>query len=431
MSQARALSDQLALPCGQVLRNRIMKAALSESLATSAGVPDVKLNNLYMRWAQGGYGLVVTGNVMIDSRHMGEPGNVVVENDDHLDALTRWAKTTKDGGSAIWMQLNHPGRQANPILSRDEAVAPSAIRVDLPGVPPPRALTESDIHDIIERFAVTASIAESAGFDGVQVHAAHGYLVSQFLSPLSNTRTDDWGGSIERRARFALEVVRRIRERVSPGFAVGIKLNSADFQRGGFSEDESRSVVQFLADESLDLIEVSGGSYESPAMIGRPASAPSSTRRREAYFLEYAETVRAIAPHIPIAVTGGFRSRAGMIEAITAGACDIVGLGRPATAHPDAATQILVARTDRIDTAQTAFTLPRRLSTHPRLRTFESFVDMQWHLDQMHRMAARKEPDITRSKWLAAFNAIKHHGIDAFRRRRGLASHTQAQQAKH
>ena len=426
MSEARALSDQLVLPCGQVIRNRIMKAALSESLATSDGAPDAKLNNLYMRWAQGGYGLVVTGNVMIDRRHMGEPGNVVVESDDHRDALTRWSKTTKDGGSAIWMQLNHPGRQANPILSLEEAVAPSAVRVDLPGVPPPRALTEAEIQNIIERFAVAAAVAESSGFDGVQVHAAHGYLVSQFLSPLSNTRTDDWGGSVERRARFAIEIVRRIREKVSPSFAVGIKLNSADFQRGGFSEDESRTVVALLADESLDLIEVSGGSYESPAMIGRPASSPSSTRKREAYFLEYAETVRTIAPHIPIAVTGGFRSRAAMVEAVTTGACDVVGLGRPATAHPDAATQILTARADRIDTAHTVFTPPGRLSGHPRVRAFEGFVDMQWHLDQMHRMAAGKEPDITRSKWLAAWNAIKHHGIDAFRRRRGLATSPQA-----
>jgi 2,4-dienoyl-CoA reductase-like NADH-dependent reductase (Old Yellow Enzyme family) len=367
---------------------------------------------------------------MIDRRHMGEPGNVVVETDQHLDALTRWAKTTKDGGSAIWMQLNHPGRQANPILSADGAVAPSPVRVDLPGVPPPRALTESEIHEIIERFAVTASVAESAGFDGVQIHAAHGYLVSQFLSPLSNTRTDDWGGTVEHRARFAIEIVRRIREKVSPSFAVGIKLNSADFQRGGFSEDESRAVVRLLADEPLDLIEVSGGSYESPAMIGRPLSASSSTRKREAYFLEYAETVRTIAPHIPIAVTGGFRSRAAMVEAVTTGACDMVGLGRPATAHPDAATQILAGRTDRVDTARTAFPLPRRLSTHPRIKTFEGFVDMQWHLDQLHRMAAKKEPDITHSKWLAAFNAIKHHGVDAFRRRRGLTTATRAREER-
>jgi 2,4-dienoyl-CoA reductase-like NADH-dependent reductase (Old Yellow Enzyme family) len=399
-----------------------MKAALSESLATGDGVPDAKLNNLYTRWAHGGYGLVVTGNVMVDRRHMGEPGNVVVESDEHREALTRWAKTTKDGGSAIWMQLNHPGRQANPIMSLEGAVAPSAIGVDLPGVPAPRALAEDEIHSIIERFAVAAVVAESSGFDGVQVHAAHGYLVSQFLSPLSNTRTDDWGGSVEHRARFAIEIVRRIRQKVSPSFAVGIKLNSADFQRGGFSEDESRTVVRLLADESLDLIEVSGGSYESPAMIGRPASLPSSTRKREAYFLEYAETVRTIAPHIPIAVTGGFRSRAAMVEAVSTGACDVVGLGRPATAHPDAANQILSARTDRIETVHTMFNLPGRLSSHPRIRAFEGFVDMQWHLDQMHRMAATKDPDVTRSKWLAAFNAIKHHGIDALRRRRGLTS---------
>lgn len=421
MSGGRALSDQLTLPCGQVLTNRIMKAALSESLATSEDAPGPKLNNLYARWAQGGYGLVVTGNVMIDRRHLGEPGNVVVESDHHLDALTRWAKTTKDGGPAIWMQLNHPGRQANPLLSLERAVAPSALGVDLPGVPLPRALDDSEILDIVERFAIAASVAESAGFDGVQIHAAHGYLVSQFLSPLSNTRTDDWGGSVQARARFALEIVRRIRQRVSPGFAVGIKLNSADFQRGGFTEDESREVVKLLAEERLDLIEVSGGSYESPAMMGRPLSASSSTRQREAYFLEYAETVRTIAPHIPVAVTGGFRSRAAMAEAITTGACDIVGLGRPAAANPDAATRILSGH-DRLADPPATLSLPRRLSNLPRIKTFQGFVEMQWHLDQLHRMAARKHPDGNHSAWLAALNAIRHHGLDAFRRRRGLTT---------
>lgn len=423
---AEVLSDQLDLPCGQVLPNRIMKAALSESLATTGDAPGVGLNNLYTRWAWGGYGLVMTGNVMVDRRHMGEAGNVVVESDEHLDALMRWAKVTKDGGSALWMQLNHPGRQSNPLLSLERSVAPSAVGISLPAIPPPKALTEAEIHDIIERFAAAASVAESAGFDGVQIHAAHGYLVSQFLSPLSNVRTDGWGGSVEGRARFAREIVQRIRERVSPSFAVGIKLNSADFQRGGFTEGESREVVRMLADEKLDLIEVSGGTYESPAMVGRPMTASSSTRQREAYFLEYAETVRSIARDIPIAVTGGFRSRAAMVEAVASGACDVVGLGRPAAANPDAAAHILTGRMERLDVGRTAFNLPRRVSASPRVKTFQSFVELQWYGDQMHRMAANKEPDPNYSKWRAALSAVTHHGLAAFRRRRGLTSSTRA-----
>src|SRR5207244_3729875 len=167
----------------------------------------------------------------------------------------------------------------------------------------------------IERFATAAVVCETAGFDGVQIHAAHGYLVTQFLSPLTNLRDDEWGGDAPRRRRFLIEIVRRVRQRVSPGFAVGVKLNSADFQRGGFTEEESRDVVAALADEQIDLIEISGGNYESPAMSG---SAAASTRAREAYFLEYAASVRAAAGTVPLAVTGGFRSVAAIEDAISA-----------------------------------------------------------------------------------------------------------------
>src|SRR5439155_14418775 len=180
----------------------------------------------------------------------------------------------------------------------------------------------------------TASVCQIAGFDGVQVHAAHGYLVNQFLSPLTNQRTDEWGGDPERRRRFLIEVVRRIRARVSPGFAVSVKLNSADFQRGGFTEDESRDAVAALAKEDLDLIEISGGNYESPAMSG---SAADSTSAREAYFLDCARTVRELAGDVPLAVTGGFRSRAAIDEALHAGDCGVVGIARPTVTTPDAA----------------------------------------------------------------------------------------------
>ena len=181
-------------------------------------------------------------------------------------------------------------------------------------------------------------MCEDAGFDGVQIHAAHGYLVTQFLSPLTNLRDDEWGGDPTRRMRFLLEVVRRVRTRVSPGFAVSVKLNSADFQRGGFSEDDSRAVVAALAQEAVDLIEVSGGNYESPAMSG---SAASSTRSREAYFLDYARSVRDAAGAVPLAVTGGFRTHSGMQDALTAGDCDVVGLARPTVTTTDAADAIL------------------------------------------------------------------------------------------
>jgi 2,4-dienoyl-CoA reductase-like NADH-dependent reductase (Old Yellow Enzyme family) len=238
-----SLHDPLTLPCGQVLPNRIMKAALSEALSDKQNSPDKRLERLYTSWSEGGYGLIITGNVMVDRTQLGEPGNVVIEDERDLDALSRWAKTTKDASVPIWVQLNHPGRQSNPLTLGHTPVAPSPVPLNFPGAATPRELTPAEIDDIIERFATAAAVCETAGFDGVQIHGAHGYLVAQFLSPLSNKRTDEWGGDPERRMRFVLEVVRRIRARVSPGFAVGIKLNSADFQRGGFTEHESRSVV--------------------------------------------------------------------------------------------------------------------------------------------------------------------------------------------
>lgn len=416
----RSLSSPLTLPNGQVLPNRIMKSALSEALGTSDNAPDIRLTRLYGRWAEGGYGLLVTGNVMVDHRHLGEPGNVAVEDRRDMDALSRWAKTAQDGGTPIWMQINHPGRQGNPVTTVGGTIAPSAVGLDIPGIPAPRAATTDEIESIIERFAVTAALAEEAGFDGVQIHAAHGYLVSQFLSPLSNVRTDEWGGDIDGRARFLLEVIRRVRSRVSPGFAVGVKLNSADFQRGGFSEDESRAVIAMIGDLPVDLIEISGGSYESPAMMGKSVSA--STASREAYFLEYAVTVRDIAPHIPLAVTGGFRTRAGMDDAIASSACHVVGLGRPTAVAPDAARDVLSGRIDTLPSPSISVPVPARFATTRSVRSLDGLLDLQWHTDQLHRMGAGKEPDPARPITRTLVSSLQRNGIDAVRaKRRGPA----------
>ncbi|WP_371859824.1 nitroreductase family deazaflavin-dependent oxidoreductase [Nocardia uniformis] len=423
------LHDALPLACGQALPNRIMKSALSEGLGTPDRRPDERLERLFRRWGAGGFGLLVTGNVMVDGRHLGEPGNVAIEDDRHLDALTRWAKAGKDGGTPVWVQLNHPGRQANPLVTRNRPVAPSAIALTIPGLPAPRALTEDEIVDIIARFGTAARVVEAAGFDGVQIHGAHGYLVSQFLSPLSNQRTDAWGGDPERRARFVLEVVRSIRAQVSPGFALGIKLNSADFQRGGFTEEESQTVIARLAAEAVDLIEISGGSYESPAMMGRPQTVGASTRAREAYFLDYAETVRRIAGATPIAVTGGFRSRAAMSEAVDSGICDMVGLGRPAAVFPTAAADLLTGATDALRPPQISLNLPPRLGTNSNLKAFDGALDLQWHTDQLHLIGSGADPDPARSPWRTAVMMVRHHGVDAFRSKRSPAPSSPADRA--
>ncbi len=275
--------------------------------------------------------------------------------------------------------------------------------LNLPGATKPRELTSAEIEDIIERFAAAAVVCETAGFDGVQIHGAHGYLVAQFLSPLSNQRDDEWGGDPERRMRFVLEVVRRIRARVSPGFAVGIKLNSADFQRGGFTEDESRSVVAALASEGIDLIEVSGGSYEQPAMMGKAAD---STRAREAYFLEYARTVRSLAGDIPLAVTGGFRSRAAMHEAVHAGECDVIGLGRPTATTTDAANVVLAGASRLSPHTRCATGMRRFLGKFVDLKSLDGILELSWHTDQLHRVGAGL---ITRPQ----SRSHRHHARDA------------------
>lgn len=411
------LHEPLSLPCGQVLPNRIMKAALSEALGTSTNAPDERLERLYRTWSEGGYGLVVTGNVMVDRTQLGEPGNVVVDDERDLEALSRWAKASKDGGVPIWVQLNHPGRQSNPMAIGHRPVAPSAVAMTLPGSPTPRALTSVEIEAIVERFVTAAVVCETAGFDGVQIHGAHGYLVAQFLSPLTNLRDDEWGGDPQRRMRFLLEVVRRVRSRVSPSFAVGLKLNSADFQRGGFSEDDSRGVLAALAGEGLDLIEVSGGSYETPAMMGK---ASESTRAREAYFLDYARTVRELIGDVPLAVTGGFRSRAAMAEAVDAGECDVVGLGRPTVTTTDAAAALLDGRTDSVTAHQVRAGMRGVLGKFVNLKSLDGILELSWHTDQLHRVGAGLKPDLDRGRIATTVAMVRRNGTTTLGRKRGL-----------
>jgi 2,4-dienoyl-CoA reductase-like NADH-dependent reductase (Old Yellow Enzyme family) len=338
-----SLFDPLTLPNGAVIPNRLAKAAMEENMADAGQVPGPDLVRLYERWAQGGAGLLLTGNVMIDARALTGPGGVVLEDDRSLDRFAAWANAMKSGGGHAWMQINHPGRQLPASLGQ-QAVAPSAVPLDLGKLSSmfakPRAMTEAEILDVIERFARAATLAERAGFTGVQIHAAHGYLVSQFLSPLVNRRTDRWGGSLDSRARLLLEAVRAVRARVSPGFCVSVKLNSADFQRGGFDADDARTVAGWLNGMGVDLIELSGGSYESPAMQGEPGE--GSTGTREAYFIDFARDVAAIVD-MPVMVTGGIRRRVVAAAALSPDGnrfgVAMLGIASAMTAVPDLPAQ--------------------------------------------------------------------------------------------
>jgi 2,4-dienoyl-CoA reductase-like NADH-dependent reductase (Old Yellow Enzyme family) len=307
-----SLFAPLTLPNNAVVSNRIAKAAMEENMADSNQLPGEALRRLYASWAGGGVGLILSGNVMIDPTALTGPGGVVLDERQPIEPFKAWARAAmKDGGQA-WLQINHPGRQVFAAMGQ-QAVAPSAIGVDLGAYshlfPVPRALDEAEIAAIVARFATTARLAEAAGFSGVQIHAAHGYLISQFLSPLTNQRSDAWGGELHNRARLLLDVVKAVRAVVSPGFSVAVKLNSADFQKGGFEASDAVQVVRWLNELPVDLVELSGGSYESPAMQGSPKAGSGSTAAREAYFLDFARDVSAVA-RMPVMVTGGIRRRA-------------------------------------------------------------------------------------------------------------------------
>jgi 2,4-dienoyl-CoA reductase-like NADH-dependent reductase (Old Yellow Enzyme family) len=325
--------ERLTLPNGSVIANRIAKAAMEENMADADQAPSEPLMRLYQSWADGEAGLILTGNVMVDGRAVTGPGGVVLENDRHLDKFKRWAGIGRSRGAQFWLQINHPGRQMQANLGQ-ETWAPSAVPLDLGKLSKrfavPRMMTPDLIAEVIGRFATSARLGEQAGFTGVEIHAAHGYLVNQFLSPLTNQRTDAWGGSLENRARLLLEIVKAVRAVVSPQFAVAVKLNSADFQRGGFTTDDAGQVVEMLGRLQVDLVELSGGSYEAPAMQGQARD--GRTLAREAYFLEFARDIKAVAK-MPVMITGGIRRRP-VVEQVLGTDVDMVGMATALAIDP-------------------------------------------------------------------------------------------------
>ena len=406
------LNQPLPLRNGRVLRNRLAKAAMSEALGTYDNRPTQDLVQLYRRWAASGLGLIVTGNVMIDRRALGEPGNVVIEDEADLPVLRQWARAATEQGADIWVQLNHPGKQSPKGLNAYN-LAPSAVpfREDMAAFfETPREATTAEIQDIIERFGRSAAICKKAGFSGVEIHGAHGYLVNQFLSPHHNRRSDEWGGSPEKRRRFVLAVYAEIRRQVGPHFPVAIKLNSADFQRGGFTEEESIETIRALADAGIDLIEVSGGTYEAPAMSGAvQVTKKASTVAREAYFLEFAEKVRA-AVAVPLMVTGGFRTAQGMNAALRSNALDIVGLARLLAIDPDAPVALLQGR----DSPQQVRTIRTGIKAIDRT----GIMEVLWYTRQLKRIARGREPRPHEGGLSAFLKSIFNSSWGTFRTRR-------------
>lgn len=396
MTDIETIQQPFTLPCGTTLSNRFCKSAMSENMANSGGIPSKEIHQLYDRWSHSGAGLIISGNVMIDKRALGEKDNVYVEDESSLTELQEWARLAQQNGAALWMQINHPGRQAPKTFNKD-IVGPSAVGLKQKAMfKTPRPMTEEEILDAIERFGNTALIAKKAGFLGVQIHGAHGYLVSQFLSSRTNQREDQWGGSLENRARFAIEVYRNIRKKVGDNFPIGIKINSADFQRGAFSEEESLQVIDMLSAEGIDMIEVSGGTYEKAAMMG--ITEKESTRKREAYFADFIIKARQ-RTKTPLMLTGGFRSISVMAAAIRNNELDFIGMARPFARNPQIAKDFLDGKITKCEVPQ----ITVGINAIDKM----GFLDTLWHSLQLERMAKGKEPDLKMSGWKPFRKVIK------------------------
>ncbi|MCC8960770.1 NADH:flavin oxidoreductase/NADH oxidase family protein [Bradyrhizobium sp. Pear76] len=397
------IETSFTLPCGLILPNRIVKAAMTEKFSDVDGHATPRHACLFERLAEGGAGMLITGNVVIDPRYLEAPGNVFIEDDSGLDALKRWAAAGKSRGVRMIMQLNHAGRQT-PASVSPVSIAPSAVPLNLGTFfSVPRAMSDVEIEEVIGRFAFAASLAEKAGFDGVEIHAAHGYLISQFLSPRINKRNDMWGGSIANRARLLVRVVEAVRGSVSDGFAVGIKLNVGDFIKGGLEPEDSIAVARMLDPLGVDFIELSGGTHERAVSFGF-GDAPKGPRS-EAYFVSYARDIRSVT-RVPLILTGGMRSAQVMRDVLQARHCDLIGMARPLVIEPDLPRLLLRGA------LREARSFSLKLPASPRA----NLLELLWSREQLIRIADGKAPKLNASPKLSLYRMLWDEL--GFRRRR-------------
>ena len=374
---------ELTLPNGVTLKNRIVKSAMSEALADAQNNPTQALINLFGQWSAGGAGVLITGNTPIDRMHLEQAGNFVLDPQSDSEKVSALVEAGQSGGAKILAQLAHAGRQT-PEAINPHPTSVSEVQLALPGYGAPDAATDEDFAEVIAKFVRSAKIAQDVGFDGVEIHAAHGYLLSSALSPRINTRTDRWGGSLENRARLTVEVVRAVRAAVAPDFIVAVKLNSSDFQKGGFDHADSVLVAVMLEAEGVDFIEISGGNFEEPTAY-QHASKTGSTQIREAYFLDYAAAIKD-ALSIPLMVTGGFRSASVMDAAIEGGKTDLIGMGRPFITDPGFVGKLLSGEIDKAPAIEQAFPPADKL---PRGAV------LNWFCTQLAIAGATGQPDLS------------------------------------
>ncbi len=315
------------------MKNRIVRSATFEKMADDDGFVTDKLIDLYVNLAKGGVGLIITGNALVHTSGRSAPKMICIHNDFYIEGLKRLTDAVHKEDGKIVIQLTHGGRQcASIFLHGNPPLAPSAVYEPVYKVKP-RELKHEEIWEIIDSFGKAARRAKEAGFDGVQIHGAHGYLVNQFLSPYTNRRNDYWGGDEERRFHFLEEVYQSIRDNVGYDYPVMIKLNACDFIDGGLTLDESLRIAKRLENLGIDAIEVSGGIVESK-IDERPVRPKIDSPEKEAYFRGFAREFKKNL-NIPIMVVGGIRSRTTAEDILQKNDADLISLSRPLIREPD------------------------------------------------------------------------------------------------
>ena len=363
--------------------------------------PKKNIATLYKRWAEGGTGLIITGNIMVDPKGTAEPGNIVFDKNSNMEILKNWAKQGQQHGAKVMVQLNHPGKQAPKTIAK-ETVAPSAVPLGN-GLnklfSTPRALTTSEVEELVQKFVTSAKVAKEAGFSGVQIHAAHGYLISQFLSPHDNRRTDKYGGSLENRMRFLKEIYLGMREELGKDFTIGIKINSTDFKEDGLTEEDSLETIVELANLGLDFVEISGGTYERPAMMGA-----TSKSTNQVFFAEYSKKLKQKI-EIPVVVTGGIRSINAMNTLLNDNTTDFIGIARPLTIDPNIPNKIKQGTYTIVETTRVS-TGVKKLD-----KIFGSLLGIVYYQVLMQNIAKGKEPKATKNAWPSLIQAVYNQGL--------------------
>jgi len=324
------LFEQFSL-AGMKLRNRIVRSATYEKRADVDGFVTDSLVDMYRELADGGAGLIITGNALVHPSGRSVPQAICIHNDHYVDGLKRLTDIVHSHDCKIVMQLSHGGRQCFPsLLGGGQPIAPSAV-YDPSTKIAPRAMDDAEIWTLIYAFADAARRAMYAGFDGIQIHAAHGYLVSEFLSPHTNRRDDYWGGDEERRFHFIEEIYEAIRKEVVSTFPIMIKMNGDDFIEGGLKLPEALRIAGRFQSLGIGAVEISGGMFEAGKMTVRPNI---ETIEQEAYF-RAATGMFTGKLSIPVMIVGGIRSRSVAEDILQKNEADLISISRPLIREPD------------------------------------------------------------------------------------------------